>query len=108
MWDALDVASLGQTFRTILDSGLYHVLPEDRIQECSRQVHRVLESGGRYHLLCFSDQEPGRIGPRRVSQEEIRSTFADGWRVEDIAGTRFLHALSRDGAAAWIARITRI
>ena len=55
VWDALDVASLGQTFRTILDSGLYHVLPEDRIQEFSRQVHRVLKPNA---ALVFSTNHP--------------------------------------------------
>jgi hypothetical protein len=31
-----------------------------------------------------SDRQPGVLGPRRVTQEEIRATFADGWRVDSI------------------------
>jgi hypothetical protein len=29
----------------------------------------VLKSGGRLFLMCFSDQEPGTQGPRRISQK---------------------------------------
>jgi SAM-dependent methyltransferase len=105
--DALDAASLGRTFRTVIDSGLFHALPEDLVPAFVEQMARILEPGGRYHLLCFSDQQPGRVGPRRVSQDEIRAAFADGWTVEDIRPERFLHALSDEGAAAWLARIVR-
>jgi hypothetical protein len=35
-------------------------------------------------LLCFSDEEPGTQGPRRVSQREIRTVFQDAWTVEEI------------------------
>src|SRR4028118_1809299 len=40
-------------------------------------------------LLCFSDEEPGTQGPRRVSQAEIREAFADGWDVEEIRAARY-------------------
>ena len=35
-------------------------------------------------MLCFSENEPPDWGPRRVTQDEIRDVFADGWRVEAI------------------------
>jgi hypothetical protein len=50
-----------------------------------------LEDGATFlavYLLCFSDEEPGTQGPRRVSQREIRAVFDDAWTVEEIrAGT---------------------
>ncbi len=35
-------------------------------------------------MLCFSDRQPGGFGPRRVTQDEIRASFAEGWLVESI------------------------
>ena len=49
----------------------------------------VLKPGGRLFLLCFSDDEPGEQGPRRVSRKEIEVAFAEGWAVESIEPTRF-------------------
>jgi len=41
------------------------------------------------YLLCFSDDEPGTEGPRRVSSEEIHDAFAHGWKVEKIERSRY-------------------
>jgi hypothetical protein len=49
----------------------------------------VLRPGGRLFLLCFSDEEPGTQGPRRVSRPEIQEAFADGWNIETIEPIRF-------------------
>jgi len=38
---------------------------------------------------CFSDDEPGTQGPRRVSENEIRDTFAQGWVIESIERSRY-------------------
>jgi hypothetical protein len=55
--------------------------------------------------MCFSDQQPGDWGPRRVTQAEIRSTFSDGWRVDDIQPSAFETNLGP--AHAWLASISR-
>jgi hypothetical protein len=67
----------------------------------------VLEPGGRYFLLCYSEREPGGPPPRRVTQAAIRDTFGDGWTVEDIAQAVFETNLSRSESRAWLARIRR-
>ena len=48
-----------------------------------------MKPGGRLFLLCFSDDEPGTQGQRRVSAKEIEVAFAEGWAVESIEPTRF-------------------
>jgi len=48
----------------------------------------VTEPGGRLLLLCFSDEQPGTQGPRRVSQREIRAAFDGAWTVEEIRARR--------------------
>src|SRR5437870_5381220 len=46
-------------------------------------------TSGRLFLLCFSDEEPGRQGPRRVSKKERHAAFAGGWSVESIKASRY-------------------
>jgi hypothetical protein len=58
-------------------------------------------------MLCFSDEEPtGWGGPRRVSKEEIRTTFKEGWRVDWIRAARFESKFHDDGGRAWLSSIT--
>lgn len=40
--------------------------------------------GGRYFMLCFSERQPGELGPRRVTQAELKASFSNGWRVDSI------------------------
>jgi cyclopropane fatty-acyl-phospholipid synthase-like methyltransferase len=82
--DALTLTDLDRQFDSIIDSGLFHVFSDqDRAQYVAELVN-VTKPGGRLFLLCFSDEEPGTQGPRRVSQKELRGAFADGWAVEEI------------------------
>jgi cyclopropane fatty-acyl-phospholipid synthase-like methyltransferase len=107
--DALALEGLGRTFDTASDSGLFHVFgDEDRVRYVE-SLARVLDSGGRYFMLCFSDRQPGAFPlPRRVTQEEIRATFANGWRVDEIVEARFAQRFFPEGAFAWRCSITRL
>jgi SAM-dependent methyltransferase len=79
--DALVLETLGRSFDSAIDCGLFHTFGDaDRVR-FERSLHEVLRPGGRYALLCFSDLQPGQPGPRRVTQAEIRDTFATGWTV---------------------------
>lgn len=90
--DALKLDVRGRTFDTVIDSGLFHTFGDEERSVFVRGLARVINPGGAAYLLCFSDQEPPGQGPRRVSQEEIRSAFRDRWEVESIRETRF-HAI---------------
>jgi hypothetical protein len=59
-------------------------------------------------MLCFSDKQSGDWGPRRVSQDEIRHCFADGWQVDSIEDTVLDITLGPEGAQAWLAELTRV
>jgi SAM-dependent methyltransferase len=103
--DALQLPTLGEQFDTGLDSGLFHVLdPATRI-EFAHALRAVMRTGGRYYILCFSDQQPGTWGPFRISQEEIRNTFHAGWAVESIEPSRFQVRTLPGGAHAWLVRL---
>jgi len=93
--DALQLRSWTERFDNIIDSGLFHVFSgqhgfadEDRARYVEG-LKTVLKPGGRLFLLCFSDQMPGTQGPRRISQAELRSSFADGWEIESIEPAEF-------------------
>ena len=82
--DALELAALGERFDTVLDCGLFHVFADAERARFVDSLATVVVPQGHYYLLCFSEQQPGDWGPRRVSQAEIRASFAAGWRVEAI------------------------
>jgi SAM-dependent methyltransferase len=113
VWDALDLGALGEQYDTVLDSGLFHSFEDDNRSRLVSSLKAAIVPGGHYYLLCFTDQQPGDWGPRRVSQDEIRASFADGWRVEEIDAATFEVTLAPgspaggDGALAWLATITR-
>jgi cyclopropane fatty-acyl-phospholipid synthase-like methyltransferase len=86
--DAVELREWSERFDTVVDSGLFHVFSDaDRIRYV-RGLETVLNPGGRLLLLCFSDATPGTEGPRRVSQSELRQTFADGWEIESLEPVR--------------------
>jgi cyclopropane fatty-acyl-phospholipid synthase-like methyltransferase len=103
--DALMLSSLGRTFRTAIDSGLFHVFSDDERPLFARELHEVLQPGATYYLMCFSEHQPGDWGPRRVTQAEIRESFSDGWVVSSIRSAGFDTNLGT--AAAWLASIRR-
>ena len=87
--DALALIDFPEVFDTVIDSGLFHVFSDDDRRRYIDGLASVLKPGGNLFLLCFSDGEPGTQGPRRVSEKEIRDTFADGWAVESIKPSRY-------------------
>jgi cyclopropane fatty-acyl-phospholipid synthase-like methyltransferase len=108
VWDALGLPSLGERFDTVLDSGLFHVFDDADRARFVESLRAVIRADGRYYLLCFSERQPGEFGPRRVTQDEIRSSFADGWRVDSIEPARMDVNIAPGVAQAWLATITRI
>ncbi len=105
VWDALELSELGRTFDAVTDSGLFHTFDDEDRPPFAASLHTVLEPGGRYFLLCWSERTPGILGPRRVTQAEIRATFVDGWTVESIEGSGFETNLGLERIHAWLARI---
>ena len=106
--DALDLSGLGTQFDTVLDCGLFHVFDDDDRARFVSSLGGVVVPGGRYFMLCFSDKQPGDWGPRRVRQDELRHSFADGWRVDSIDETVLEITISPEGARAWLASFTRV
>ncbi len=106
--DALQLARLGRAFDTVLDCGLFHTFDDAERTRYAASLSGAVAAGGLVHLLCFSDLEPWGGGPRRVSQAELRASFADGWKVVAIESERFATLLHDEGARAWLASIERV
>jgi cyclopropane fatty-acyl-phospholipid synthase-like methyltransferase len=99
--DALGLVALNEQFDTVLDCGLFHVLDDDERERYVGSLAEAIPPGGRYHMLCFSDRQPGDWGPRRVTQDEIRVAFSVGWDIESIESAVIIVTHDPDGALAW-------
>jgi SAM-dependent methyltransferase len=107
VWDALNLAELGEQFDTVLDCGLFHVFDdEDRVRFVDN-LRAVIAPGGRYFVLCCSDQRVAGNRPRRVTKDELRASFADGWRIDAIDAAIIDLAARSEGMSAWRAAVTR-
>lgn len=113
--DALRLSELNETFDTVVECGLLHVFSDENMARLVREVHAVLRPSGRYVVACFSDQA-SFDGPRKLSQQQLETLFADGWEIESMeritltAAPSYVESLEADegpGAAAWLVVLQR-
>jgi SAM-dependent methyltransferase len=112
--DAMTLKDWAERFDNVIDSGLFHVFSDDDRRRYVEGLATVLKPGGRLFLMCFSNEEPGTQGPRRVSKKELHDAFAEGWAVERIEATRFEvrpdmkdFTFSEGGPRSWFAAVRR-
>lgn len=105
-----DLDGLGETFDSIVDSGLFHVFDDAARTQYVTAVHAALRPGGHLYLMCFSDPQPGDWGPHRVTEGELRAAFASGWRMDSLVPDRFEinPGLDTPTAEAWLADVIRL
>ena len=108
VYDALKINELPQTFDTAIDCGLFHVFNDQERMEYVRALHGAVNKGGRLILMCFSPLETRVGGPKRVSEQELRSSFATGWTFDELRPSVFEALTFSGGAAAWLARLRRV
>ena len=106
--DALDLGSLGETFDTVIDSGVYHIFDDEDRPRYVDSLETVTGPGARLFLLCFSDLQPGDFGPRRISERELRDSFGAGWRIDGLERTTMHTVRSPEGVHAWLVSMTRL
>ena len=108
--DAFALESLGRTFDTVLDSGLFHTFDDDERTHYAASLARATRPDARLYVLCFRDDGPD-TGPHPVSEQELRAAFCPsvGWDVVAIEPDRVLTTFHDDhGAPAWLATIERV
>jgi cyclopropane fatty-acyl-phospholipid synthase-like methyltransferase len=113
--DATTLSEWPERFDNVIDSGLFHVFSDDHRKKYVSGLAAVLNPGGRLFLLCFSDEEPGDQGPRRISKKELHDAFAKGWAVESIQPAQIEvrpdlkdFNFSPGGPKTWFAVIRRV
>lgn len=113
--DALLLKDWPNKFDNVIDSGLFHVFSDNDRRRYVEGLAAVLKPHGRFCFLCFSDEEPGTQGPRRVSRKEIESAFADGWLIESIEPSRYEvrpdpddRSFNNGGPKAWFVMVRRL
>lgn len=106
--NALELGQVRKKFNTAIDSGLFHTLLDEERPVFARGLGSVLNPGGTYFMLCFSEHEPGTWGPRRITQKEIRESFGPGWRIDYIREMRFDTNIGPEGCSGWLSSITLI
>lgn len=106
--DALALPEIGLRFDTVIDSGLLHAMVDAERAAYVTALAEVVVPGGLVHVLCYSDREPGDVGPRRITEAELLEAFALGWRTVALRESRWLTNIHRDGARAWLATFERL
>jgi len=106
--DVLNWKNPPKKYDTLLDSGLFHVFSDAERAIYVQTLAKLVKIRGRLHILCFSDQEPGTDGPRRIGERELIDLLnMKGWLVEEIAEARYETNQHPDGARAWLATFVR-
>ncbi len=96
-------------FDNVIDSGLFHIFPDNDRPSYAREIARVLAPRGRYFMLCFSEKEPtGWGGPRRVTKEEIEATFTPLFKINYIRDASFATRIHNNGGKAYLTSATKI
>ena len=80
-WTRSDSPHSDSNFDTVLDCGFFHVFDDEDRVKIVESLSALTVRGGEYHMLCFSDRQPGDWGPRRVTETELRraSPMVGGW-----------------------------
>jgi SAM-dependent methyltransferase len=112
--DATALGGWRARFASVIDCGLFHIFSDADRRRYLDGLAEVLNPGGWLFLMSLSDQEPGTLGPRRVSRQELFDAFANGWDVESVQPCQIeLNpeytevTFSEGGPKAWFAIVRR-
>ncbi|MCK9592583.1 MAG: class I SAM-dependent methyltransferase [Methanoregula sp.] len=105
--NALDLSLLNRKFDTATDSGLFHTLSDEDRPVFVHNLAAALSPGGKYFMLCFSNEEPDGYGPRRITKREIQDSFHEGWSINYIRPATFESRTRTQGPRAWLSSISR-
>jgi 2-polyprenyl-3-methyl-5-hydroxy-6-metoxy-1,4-benzoquinol methylase len=107
VWDAFALADLHEQFDTVLDCGLLHTFDAEDRTRLVDSVGAVVAPGGTYCVLAFSNLQPGDWGPRRLTENDIRASFSNGWHMESLERATIDVNINDGQVQAWLAVLTR-
>jgi len=102
--------NLGQSrFDNAIDSGLFHTFYDNERPVYAKEVAKSLREGGKYFMMCFSENEPTDWGgPRRVSRAEIQNTFSPLFQINYIHDALFATRIHDKGGKAYLTSATKL
>ncbi len=102
--------NLGQSrFDNAIDSGLFHTFYDNERPVYAKEVAKSLREGGKYFMMCFSENEPTDWGgPRRVSRAEIQNTFSRLFQINYIHDALFATRIHDKGGKAYLTSATKL
>ncbi|MDQ1748425.1 MAG: hypothetical protein QOD07_2688 [Frankiaceae bacterium] len=108
--DLLSLPLPAAAFDTVLDSGVFHSFDDAERPRYVSVLSSVARPGAALCLMCFSERQPGDWGPRRVTEAEMRASFAEGWSVDRIEPATFEINPFADveSVEAWLAVFRRL
>lgn len=109
--DVLDLSIYAGSFDTVIDSGLFHVFPDEDQRRYLAALHRACRPEATLYALTFSELQPGEWGPRRLSEADIRSVVTDTWEVRDLRRATMASArerVGREDIRAWLLTARRL
>ena len=108
--DALKIGTLGKRFDTIIDFGLFHNITGDSRKRYVRGLSDVCVSKGQFLMQCMGDKAGEydvypHFYPKPLSQDEIRASFSEGWKIEwaRVGGTK---SNMRNDYSTWVTAMT--
>ena len=104
--DALDLVTLGRTFDTVLDSGLFHVISESDRQRYVREVTAITEPGAQLLMLGFQAND-NETGPRGYTPAQLGDYLGDGWAEQWIRPNTYETRPDHDDRPAWLSLFIR-
>ncbi len=109
--DALKIGTLDKKFNTVIDFGLFHNLGSDNRRRYVRALSEVCVSKGQFLIGCLGAEAgeypvyPNRYPPT-VSQDDIRTYFSEGWKIEWIRLGVAKSSEKFDDYSAWLTSMT--
>ncbi|WP_236788459.1 class I SAM-dependent methyltransferase [Amycolatopsis sp. GM8] len=94
--DVTKLEGFEDRFDTVVDSALYHCLDDDEQRAYVAALHRACRGGATVHVFCQAEQVAGLPGPRVISEQNLRDTFAGGWRITRLRRADYTTVMTRD------------
>ncbi|MET0388867.1 MAG: class I SAM-dependent methyltransferase [Polyangiales bacterium] len=80
-------STLSDQFDLVLDRGCFHVLAPEQRARYAQTLAGLVVPEGHLFLKCFSEDQPGDLGPYRFSPREIEATFKPAFEILSIERT---------------------
>ena len=81
-------------FDMVFDRGCFHVFAPELRARYVQAVRGLMAPTGTFFLKCFSELQPGNVGPYQSSPEEIREVFAAHFELLEVERTIYQGTLA--------------